>query len=311
MFAAVSQSFTSQPVLARLISLSIALAMLTAGFLRPPVLAAQLALQTFEDCQFVDESWADGDSFPVRFPDGKTRTIRLYGVDCLESEAAGSDSNAQRLRDQRRWFGLPDMEKALELGRASKAETRRRLAKPFTVHTSFADARGDSRFSRVYAFVTLHDGSDLAESLVSAGLARAFGVSRARPDGTRADEWKEQLNDLELRAAKRDAGAWALTDWDRLADERRAARQEDAEIASVRSPSRSATDAPINPNLASRDELLTLPGVGEVLALRIIEARPFDKPEDLLRVNGIGSKTLEKLLPHMIFGSTDRSAKAR
>ena len=56
-------------------------------------------------------------------------------------------------------------------------------------------------------------------------------------------------------------------------------------------------------NTADADELDTLPGVGEVIAQRIIEEReqngPFYYPEDLMNVKGIGEKTLEKLLPHI------------
>ena len=36
------------------------------------------------------------------------------------------------------------------------------LAKPFTVHTAFADARGDGKHKRIYGFVTTADGEDLA-----------------------------------------------------------------------------------------------------------------------------------------------------
>ena len=62
-------------------------------------------------------------------------------------------------------------------------------------------------------------------------------------------------------------------------------------------------DGPVAVNTADADELDTLPGVGEVIARRIIEERetngPFYYPEDLMNVKGIGEKTLEKLLPHI------------
>ena len=58
---------------------------------------------------------------------------------------------------------------------------------------------------------------------------------------------------------------------------------------------------PVNVNTAGVDELDALPGVGEVIARRIVEERerngPFHYPEDLMNVTGIGSRTLEKLLP--------------
>lgn len=63
----------------------------------------------------------------------------------------------------------------------------------------------------------------------------------------------------------------------------------------------------IDPNLATAGDLDLLPGVGPSVAARIIEARvkggPFRKPEDMLRVRGVGLKTLEKLKPFLRFDS--------
>lgn len=60
----------------------------------------------------------------------------------------------------------------------------------------------------------------------------------------------------------------------------------------------------IDVNTATRDELLLLPGVGPILAERIIESRrrdgPFSCHEDLRRVRGIGPKTLEKSRPLLV-----------
>lgn len=54
----------------------------------------------------------------------------------------------------------------------------------------------------------------------------------------------------------------------------------------------------ININTATVDELLRIPGVGPAFAAKIIAARerkPFEKPEDLIEVSGIGAKTFEKM----------------
>ena len=51
----------------------------------------------------------------------------------------------------------------------------------------------------------------------------------------------------------------------------------------------------ININSASSNELEKLNGIGPVYAERIIEGRPFESVEDLVRINGIGEKTLKKI----------------
>lgn len=60
---------------------------------------------------------------------------------------------------------------------------------------------------------------------------------------------------------------------------------------------------PVRINRASEEELQTLPGVGAVLARRIVREReengPFAYPQDLLCVSGIGPKTLRKLWDHI------------
>lgn len=48
-------------------------------------------------------------------------------------------------------------------------------------------------------------------------------------------------------------------------------------------------------NSASPAELTRLPGIGPTLAVRIVAARPFATLDDLLRVSGIGPKTLQAL----------------
>lgn len=50
-------------------------------------------------------------------------------------------------------------------------------------------------------------------------------------------------------------------------------------------------------NYADREALMRLPHIGEVLADRVIAARPFSSADDLLRVQGIGEGILNDLRP--------------
>ncbi|MEQ1832910.1 MAG: helix-hairpin-helix domain-containing protein [Candidatus Eisenbacteria bacterium] len=65
--------------------------------------------------------------------------------------------------------------------------------------------------------------------------------------------------------------------------------------------SASAVPAGIELNTATASELDRLPGIGPVLAARIVEHRrrhgPFRSPDDLLSVPGIGPRLLERLRP--------------
>ena len=60
----------------------------------------------------------------------------------------------------------------------------------------------------------------------------------------------------------------------------------------------------VDVNKADWPELIQLPGLGEVLAKRVLADRvdngPYHDVDELVRVNGIGPRTLEKLRPYLI-----------
>ncbi|MCH8293357.1 helix-hairpin-helix domain-containing protein [Candidatus Poribacteria bacterium] len=66
----------------------------------------------------------------------------------------------------------------------------------------------------------------------------------------------------------------------------------------------------ININTATKAELMTLDGIGEVLADRIIAGRPYERVEDLLRISGIGSKTLAKIRDKVTVSATECARSA-
>jgi competence protein ComEA len=75
---------------------------------------------------------------------------------------------------------------------------------------------------------------------------------------------------------------------------------------------RAPSEAPvgrIDPNVASVADLIRLPGIGPSLAARIVADRDhhgaFPSPEALLRVRGIGPKTLDRIRGFLAFPKAD------
>lgn len=266
----------------------------------------------------------DGDSFHVSVGQ-KEYLFRLYFVDAPETD----EMTPRRLIDQAKYFQIT-VPQAIEVGRAAKDFTQEKLSQPFTVFTHMSDAMGQSRLERFYAFVETK-GGDLAEQLVRNGLARCYGFKAAPPGlaSSRIEVVKlQQFED----AAKRDKiGGWGI-DAGRLnvhpqtpsafssfvADGRTQSGSVTAEspvvFSVVAKPaplitrnriqtngSRGKEKTPlgnIDINTATEKELMTVPGIGHVMASRIIAARPFRSADDLKRVSGIGDKKYAQMRPY-------------
>jgi len=248
--------------------------------------------------RLVEDPVNDGDSFLIAT--GKTKIhVRLYFVDCPEL-SVDSKSDAQRVRDQTRYFGLADAAQTIKFSKKAKEFVQQALAKPFTVHTAYANAAGRALRGRVYAFVTTSRGEDLATMLVKNGLARNVGVGRKTPDDVSRDEMKERLKDFESAAMLKRLGIWAESNPDRIAELRAEQRKEDSELERLRKEA-GGGDGPHKPldlNTASIEELQTVKGIGPVLAARIVAGRPYESVDELTKIKGIGAKTLEKVRPY-------------
>lgn len=82
------------------------------------------------------------------------------------------------------------------------------------------------------------------------------------------------------------------------------ASQDSTEI--IKTEANGVSDDKIDINTAALEELDTLPGIGPVLAQRIIDYRnsygDFSSVEEILYVDGIGEKTFEKIVNHIKVG---------
>jgi DNA uptake protein ComE-like DNA-binding protein len=103
-----------------------------------------------------------------------------------------------------------------------------------------------------------------------------------------------------LRGGPHAVGVRAVVrDWDEAVWQVRLERQRPPPASARRAP------RPMDPNVAPPDTLALLPRIGPALAARIVEERgraPFGRAEDLLRVKGIGPRTLEGVRPWLTFG---------
>lgn len=258
-------------------------------------------LQMFSNARLISDPANDGDSFLVEIDEKHFQIIRLYFVDCPETSTS-SMSDAERVREQTRYFGLSDVTRTIHFGNEAKTFIEHALLKPFTVHTAFASALGRSPKGRVYGFIATADGNDLASLLVKNGLARTHGVDRQTPDGISGDEMVERLRVFEISAMLKRVGIWSESDPDRIAELRAKQRSEDQELKDLQSQVKTPnlTQSVLDLNTASKQELQSIKGIGPVLAEKIIAGRPYTAVDELLEVNGIGQKTFESIRPYFV-----------
>jgi DNA uptake protein ComE-like DNA-binding protein len=278
-----------------------------------------------KDCRLIPNPANDGDSFHVSVG-AKEYLFRLYLVDAPETDAR----NPGRLIEQGKYFGIT-VPQAIEVGQAAKEFTQEKLSQPFTVFTHMSDAMGQSRMERFYSFVQTKDG-DLGELLVRNGLARNYGFKATPPALSSSRIELEKLQQFENQARQEKVGAWGISAG-RLNAHAQTPSSFSSFVPEDKTPSRSvpadssavgspipppvASSARVNPvetnkthakektplgridiNTATEKELTTVPGIGHVMAARIIAARPFRSADDLKRVSGIGDKKYAQVRPY-------------
>jgi len=265
-----------------------------------PSYAAEL--QMFSNARLMNNTANDGDSFSVE-ADGKSFHVRLYFVDCPETSTS-SKSDARRVREQTRYFGLSDATRTIHFGNEAKTFIEHILSKPFTVHTAFASALGRSAKGRVYGFITTANGDDLASLLVKNGFARTHGTGRKTSTGITGNEMVERLRDLETSAMLKRIGIWSESDPDRIAEFRAKQRSEERELQEIQNQVEKAKspEGLLDLNTATEKELQSIKGIGPVLAAKIIAGRPYKTVDGLIKVRGIGPKSLEKIRPYVVVG---------
>ena len=278
-----------------------------------------------KDCRLIPNPANDGDSFHVSAGE-KEYLFRLYLVDAPETD----EMTPRRLVEQAKYFSIT-VPQAIEVGRVAKDFVQEKLSQPFTVFTHMSDALGQSRLERFYAFVETKEG-DLGEQLIRNGLARSYGFKAAPPGLTSSRIEIEKLQQLEDEAKRDKIGAWGVNAGrlnaraqtpsafsSFVVDGKTRSRSTPAESPAVFSPvakpvasitrstpvettgSYGKGKTPlgkIDINTATEKELTTVPGIGHVMAARIIAARPFRSADDLKRVSGIGKKKYAQVRPY-------------
>jgi len=278
-----------------------------------------------ENCRLIVNPANDGDSFHASAGE-KEYIFRLYMVDAPETD----EMNPTRLVEQAKYFAIT-VPQAIEVGQAAKEFTREKLSEPFTVFTRMSDAMGRSKLERFYAFVQTKDG-DLGEQLVRNGLARIYGY-KAPPPGLKNSRLEiQKLQQFEDEARREKIGGWgvsagrlnarapSLIAFSVFVSEQRqprTTRPAHSTVSASAMPTPSTPIAANNPagsskshakaktplgrievNTATEKELTTVPGIGHVMAIRIIAARPFRSADDLKRVSGIGDKKYAQIRPY-------------
>lgn len=176
--------------------------------------------------------------------------------------------------------------------------------------------RGWLRLQGLPSALGRRQAAGLLAALLLLGAGRAVRQALlVGPDGQwRRELWLDGLLEPALAGdAGADTAAVAYPAGDPAAGSRPASAAGPAP-AGARTRAAKGPPVPLDPNRAPPDSLQLLPGVGPVMAGRIVAAREqgtvFRRPEDLLAIKGIGPATLARLAPFLRFPGGGQGAPA-
>jgi len=95
-------------------------------------------------------------------------------------------------------------------------------------------------------------------------------------------------------AARAAAGAAGSSAASKASSAAQAAKTAPAEVK--KATKAAAPAGPVNINTASKEQLESLPGIGPKKAPAIIDGRPYQKPEDIMKVKGIKEGIYKKIM---------------
>ena len=222
---------------------------------------------------------------------GKEYIFRLYFVDAPEIDLSFAD----RAWEQAAYFDM-DRSKVLWLGEKAKTFAVDLLKNGYTVVTSWQKAKGSGPHERFFGIVLIGE-KNLAKELVKNGLARIHGTPGNWPDPATAILFTRELRLSESVARTAKLGGWnrpplvlaantaqvvpSLSGSPAPPEAAKDPAQVEPAPPSVSVPAGPAATPPpsssdaktgglIDVNSASKDELQRIPGIGPVLAERII-----------------------------------------
>ena len=225
------------------------------------------------------------------------------------------------------WDQVPQ---AIEIGRDGERFLTEKLSEPFTVVTRIGRSDGSKQIrailwicARPKKAISASNWSQRASSILRVQSRARRRLTNSRIEVEKLQQLEDEAKRAENRSLGRERGAIECA-WDKrhrlsvlLLPMERLVTLDSCGLADVilrlrnqprrlRSPgemngSRAKEKTQlgnIDINTATEKELTTVPGIGHVMAARIIAARPFRSADDLKRVSGIGEKKYAQIRPY-------------